>query len=350
MKDIYQLLSRLEVDAEAFEEAEVDEVETARVKARLKQSIRQQQPVRRTKRIIAAAVIVGFSTVAAGFSFPQAASQIPLIGNLFTYFDDEKTGFYDDYKVHSTPLGMVEESNGIKVMLNDAIFDGETATLTFTIYSDYDLGDNPLTNQFDIKGVHALGGSSEIRKVNAREYKGMMTGSALEGENLDIADITWDVGSFTVYNGENAKEINGDWQFDFTIAAPDRKTKVVNQVSQLGEVQVMVDKVISTPYGFTIYYEQSIEETSSINQESTVDLTVKDDLGNVYASQGNGGYGSDLTHMNWSTTFTKLDPNATKIFITPTLDTAGIPKSKIADFKTGNGKVILEDIVIEVEK
>lgn len=350
MKDIYQLLSRLELDDEVFEETEVDEVENARVKARLKKSIRQQQPRRWTKRIAATVMIIGFSTLTAGLSFPQAASQIPVVGNLFTFFDDEKTGFYDDYKVHSTPLGMVEESNGIKVMLEEAIFDGKTATLTFTVQSEYDLGDSPLTNQFDIKGVHALGGSSKISKVNAHEYKGIITGSALEDENLDIADISWDLGSFTVYNGESAKEIKGDWYFDFTVAAPDRKTKIVNQTSHLGDIQVTVDKVISTPYGFTIYHSQSMEGTKANSQNPSVNLTVKDDLGNVYASQGNSGYGSETSQMNWSTTFNQLDPNATKIIVTPALDMDGFSESKIVASKTKNTKILLEDIVIEFEK
>jgi hypothetical protein len=350
MKDIYELLNRLELDAEEFEEAETDEVETARVKARLKQSIRQQHPRRRTKRIVATAVIVGFSTLAAGFSFPQAASQLPVIGNLFTLFDEEKTGFYDDYEVHSTPLNLVEESNGIKVMLNNAIFDGKTATVTFTVQSEHDLGDHPLTNQFDIKGVHALAGSSEIKKVNTHEYRGMMTGSALEGENLDIADITWDVGSFTIYNGESSDEIKGDWQFAFKLAAPDRKTKIVDQVSSQDGVEVAVEKVISTPYGFTIFYSESIEGIKPNSVSSSVDLIVKDDLGNIYPSQGNGGYGTDLAHMNWSTTFSKLDPNATRIIVTPELDIKSFSESKLADFNIKNSKVILEDMVIEVEK
>ena len=35
---------------------------------------------------------------------------------------------------------MMRESNGVKVTLNDAIFNGRTVTITYSIESDKDLG------------------------------------------------------------------------------------------------------------------------------------------------------------------------------------------------------------------
>ena len=35
---------------------------------------------------------------------------------------------------------MTRESNGVKVTINDAVFDGRTITITYSIESDKDLG------------------------------------------------------------------------------------------------------------------------------------------------------------------------------------------------------------------
>ena len=58
--------------------------------------------------------------------------------------DNGRTGLYDDYKEYSTEINMTEESNGIKVTINDAIYDGKTVSVTYSIESDQDLGDDPI--------------------------------------------------------------------------------------------------------------------------------------------------------------------------------------------------------------
>ena len=39
---------------------------------------------------------------------------------------------------------MTEESKGIKVTINDAIYDGKTVSITYSIESDQDLGNDPM--------------------------------------------------------------------------------------------------------------------------------------------------------------------------------------------------------------
>ena len=56
----------------------------------------------------------------------------------------EKQDLYDNYKEYSTEMNMTEESNGIKVTINDAVFDGKTVAITYSIESDQDLGDDPI--------------------------------------------------------------------------------------------------------------------------------------------------------------------------------------------------------------
>ena len=56
---------------------------------------------------------------------------------------------------------MTKESNGIKVTINDAVFDGETVTITYSIESDKDLGEDPIIlDTLDIKGSTGNAGTS----------------------------------------------------------------------------------------------------------------------------------------------------------------------------------------------
>ena len=39
-------------------------------------------------------------------------------------------------------MNLTQESNGIKITINDAVFDGETVAITYSIESDRDLGED----------------------------------------------------------------------------------------------------------------------------------------------------------------------------------------------------------------
>ena len=50
-----------------------------------------------------------------------------------------------------------------------------------------------------------------------------------------------------------------------------------------------------------------------------MELEIKDDLGNKYAGEGNGGTSTvaEPHKSSWSSTFQKLNENATKLIVTP---------------------------------
>ena len=93
---------------------------------------------------------------------------------------------------------------------------------------------------------------------------------------------------------------------------------------------------------------------------------MKDNLGNVYSGEGNGGSGRDAYTLSWSDTFEKLDPNAKKLIVTPYVAfriydetnsggveiTADGEKEIPIPVKSGVGKeeFVMEDIIIDLEK
>lgn len=80
---------------------------------------------------------------------------------------------------------MTKESNGIKVTVNDAVFDEKTVSLTYSIESNQDLGQNPSTFDFlKIKESDGVSGSNQIFKVDEGKYVGLVTTSYFAGSKI----------------------------------------------------------------------------------------------------------------------------------------------------------------------
>ncbi|MGM0879174.1 MAG: DUF4179 domain-containing protein [Bacillota bacterium] len=350
---IKQELQKIEIPKELNERSKIG-IKKAKV----------EQPKRKFKNpVIAAAIILGLSTATVGFAFPSTASNIPIIGDIFKLLDNE-SGVYDEYKEFSTEVNMMEESNGIKVSVNDAIFDGETVTITYSIVSENDLGENPhFFDRFDIKDTEGIAGTSKIEKIAENEYVGLMTGTYFSKEDLQSAKVKWEIKSFTVLNGEQEKEIKGDWNFSFNLDATESQIKLIGQSVKQEGIRLNIEKMATTPMSFILHYEQEVSEDVQDKWHHVyVDLEVKDDLGNVYSGEVNGGSGKD-SYMNWSKTFEKLNQNATKLIVTPhvmlrnTENFTSVEQTEDGTYKEtklpekyeiGQEEFVLEDIIIDL--
>ncbi|WHY55632.1 DUF4179 domain-containing protein [Peribacillus simplex] len=377
MKDIYELLNDIDLDETEFKEMDVTELEKAKVKRTLKKSIRKKKKMKRwQKNVLAASIIFGLSTATIGFSFTASAKSIPLIGDIFSYFSNENlglpddiknNGLYSDYKAYSNKIGFTEESNGLTFTINDAIYDGKTVTITYTIESEEDLGDGSfLIPSPNIKEMKAQGGSDEISKVADKKYVGLLTISDLEDLKEDKVNIDWDINSISINDMD--KEIKGNWNFAFSLKATESNEKVINKSVNQHGVKVSVEKLSISPMSFVVDYHQEVSDSvKSKWDEAYVELTIKDDLGNVYDGQENGGSGIDSYNLNFSKTFQKIDPDATQLIATPHVTLRNFTsenhgevtitedgEEKVSSFPTKPGiapkELVLDDIVIDLRK
>lgn len=317
MKDLYKLLNELDMDETEFHEIEVSEEERIKVKQKLKQSIHRKKPKRRVQRAaIAAAAALGLAT--AGYAFPSAASQIPVIGDIFSFLSKDQPGVYKEYKQYSEQLNMTETSNGISITINDAVYDGETVTVTYSVESEKNLGEHiHLFDFLSIKGSSGGGGTMKIEQVDKQHYVGISTINSTEEIRGERVSVDWTIESIVMEQEE--KEIKGDWQFAFQVDAQESETTLINQSLHQQGIDVTIDKIKITPLSFIVYFSQKVDRRVAGRWHMVdVDLDIRDDLGNVYEGQSNGGSGlSDGFAMNWSKTFEKLDPNAKKLIVTP---------------------------------
>ncbi|PEW05516.1 anti-sigma factor [Bacillus cereus] len=368
MKDIYELLNDIDIDEKELEEIETSEIEKEKVKRNLKQSIRTKKKMKTWKKSVAAAsILVGVSVAMLGIGFPTYAGGLPIVGDIFRFLDNGRTGLYENYKEFSTELNMTRESNGVKVTINDAVFDGRTITITYSIESDKDLGENPSIFGFpQVEGSNGSGGSSKITKVGDKKYVGMTTASDHGSKRMDVANVRWNMESIDMH--EEKKSIKGNWNFALSLKAMDSKEAKVNGVSEKEGIKVNIEKMEVTPMSFIVFYNQEESKAlRSIWDSADVELEIKDDLGNHYAGEGNGGSSTvaEPHKSSWSATFQKLNGNATKLIVTPHVHLRVHTPENHGGVEYVNGKekkievpkkeakskdIVLDDIVIDLKK
>ncbi|MEH7464245.1 DUF4179 domain-containing protein [Bacillus thuringiensis] len=366
MKDIYELLNDVDIDETEFKEMEVSELEKAKVKRTLKQSIHKKKHTKSWKvKIVAATIIVGLSATTFGLAFPTYAGSLPIMGDIFRFLDNGRTGLYGGYKEFSTEMNMTKESKGIKVTINDAVFDGKTTTFTYSIESEQDLGDKPVVfDNLNLVGADGMTGSSQISKVAEKKYVGLVTATHQNPKKKDSINVRWNVEGIKI--SDQKKEIKGNWNFAFNLKAIDNNEKSISGSAEKDGVKVNMEKLTITPMSFIVYHNQEVtKEVRKKWDDVDVELEIKDDLGNQYSGEGNGGTGKDPYNISWSKTFQKLDKNATKLIITPHVNlrihtpnnhggvemTGGKEKKISVPEKSGGEKnFVLEDIVIDLKK
>ncbi|EEM90410.1 ECF-type sigma factor negative effector [Bacillus thuringiensis serovar pulsiensis BGSC 4CC1] len=338
------------------------------MKRNVKQSIRTKKKMKSWKKGVAAAsILVGVSVAMLGIGFPTYAGGLPIVGDIFRFLDNGRTGLYENYKEFSTELNMTRESNGVKVTINDAVFDGRTITITYSIESDKDLGEKPnIFGYPQVMGFNGGGGSSQVTKVGEKKYVGMTTMSSNSSKRLDVANVWWNMEEIELdYKGNSIK---GNWNFALSLKAMESKEVKVNGVSENELIKVNIDKMEVTPMSFIVFFNQEESKVlRSIWDSADVELEIKDDLGNKYAGEGNGGTSTvaEPHKSSWSATFQKLNKNATKLIVTPQVNLRvhtsenfggvefinGIEKKIEVPNKEAKKKdIVLDDIVIDLKK
>ena len=182
----------IDMDIDQLELLDVTDLEKARVKQHVLKK-RKKAPIWRN--IAVAAVIIVGASIATGFAFPSLASQIPFMDNVINYFNDEEQ-HYKNFEAFSTDIGLAQTSNGITVMIDNAVYDGTNITVSFAIETDHAFGENLDTlapNWFDVKGSSGSGGTGKITKISDTRYVGLSTLTPHFKDDIypETVQVTW---------------------------------------------------------------------------------------------------------------------------------------------------------------
>lgn len=329
MKKIYKQLSQLKIDPQ-IEPMEVTESEKNRVKNLV---VRRKRKNPFLRNFVAAAAIVVLSTLSLSIAFPATASQFPVIGSLFALFEKESS-VVSNYEEISTTVDLVRESNGVEVALTDAVYDGESVMITYTIKSDKDLGENPiLDGQFIIQEYNNkdqfnyMPGRVMVEKISDNEYAGLfisylMTNPKPEG----TIQVSW-LGEEIIIVEDRANPIQGEWAFELEIDALDKEEiQLANHTVTDQGVQVSIEKMVTTSVSNVLYLTHLADDEFIAEWEHvSLDFNIRDDLGNEYDVLPNAGYGSSKKSMAWRIMTPVFDEAAATITVTPLVKVTNNP-------------------------
>ena len=189
-----ELKKWVKLDVETIEEKPLTDLQKQQIRKVIQTN---KAPKRYFKNLVAAAVIGICTLTGSYFALPTIASQVPFIENILTRIAPDFIP--ENYVDLATVINQVESSNGIDLMIENAVYDGNTLMVTYAIRTDLDLGEQPSTRaMLDIKGVTAASGVSSLEKVEDGVYIGMMKITPFSRKDIgDSIQVKWQRGTIT---------------------------------------------------------------------------------------------------------------------------------------------------------
>lgn len=308
----------LTTDIEEIPEADVSDIEKKRMKKRLLGQHRKTVWLKNLA--IAAGIAIAVVTTTAT-ALPSLASQIPILQDIVSYFDDDEL-LFNHFSEVAQPLGLQEKSERSTLTIEEAVFDGTSVTLAFVLETPTDLGASPNADSLlEASWSRGSGSYTSMSKVNDTTYAGMITMAPnFIWKTPHTVKLSWEVDSFT--DMETGAKVEGDWKFDFKLDALESVQVPISEKVDFVGGSYRLDNLRLTKLSTVVTMrKKGIDEDHYMT-----DWQLKDDLGNVYPMQFGTGSGD---HQQF--TFEALEPKASSVTIEPIIkfvehiDDPGVP-------------------------
>ena len=313
----------VDLDIDSIEPVEITSVDKKKVKQHvMKHSKRRKSPIWRNA--AAAVMLLLGGTVTMGVAFPSVASQIPFMSDVISYLQEEDD-LYTHFDEFSTDIGLAETSNGTTMMIDHAVYDGTSITISYAIETERDVGsglEGKVPYGFEVKEGSGYGSNSVgLRQISDTRYVGVTTFSPhfKKGEaSPETVHVTWKP---TAFENELGSVIEGDWSFEFSLGRIDGEVQLVNEVVSRNGVTLRLQSVERTDISTVLQFEQTIDEAVAKEWPDVSPVfDITDDLGNVYPRSGaGGGVSQDAGRTyKWTIATGTIHEDATKLIIQPT--------------------------------
>lgn len=305
----------LEVDIETIEEKPLNDIQKQKIK---KSILSEKHSCKAPKKWLTVAISSVVILTTSYFTLPAIASQIPFIENIISFVD--KDFVPTKFEELSTVIGGVQSSNGIDMMIENAVFDGTNLMITYAVKTEQDLGNWPMVSQMPtIKGSTGMSGTGSLEKLDDTTYVGVekLTPHFDEEPPKELA-ITWNPTAFK--NIDTKQVYNGNWSFDFNLQKLPNTTQQLNEKSSNDDGSITMTAITYSDLTAVLEYEFKINP--EIMKEwplSTIELIkVTDNFGNSHEINGNGGAVSEDGHgFDWSVSLYTLNEDVTSLTVTP---------------------------------
>ena len=263
-----------------------------------------------------------------GITMPAYATNIPIIGGIFEIF---QSNVYENYDEYASELNITKESRGVKVTINNVVYDGLDLSIFYKVESETPIKGIPSLHRAELKinGKKTSFGSGERGEFfnDKKTFIGMKTYS-VGGENMvpeELQDrhfggkseipeeFILDININAISGIKEDKDLRGKWDFQIPVSSEKVKGKVkeYDLNVDLGSIEedTVVTKVITTPINTAIQWKTE-------GQESDVGFYVFDHKGRFLEAKSGSGKGSPsengefLGHYNYQFKEVYSDSNA----------------------------------------
>ena len=302
----------LNTDIDEIPDAAVTNLEKKQMKQRL--TGQKKKSAWLIKTAIAVAVVISTAATAV-VAFPSIASQIPVLQDIVSYFEDEEL-IFSHFSEVAQPLDMTQTSNDSTITLEEAVYDGTSVSISFALQTTADLGESPYsTGMIEAKGANGYGAGISMTKVDDTRYAGVITMSPdFNNSPPKSLSLVWEPVEFLdAINFDN--KITGDWKFNFKLRALAAETFNVNEAINFEGGSYLLEDLSLTKLSTVLRFD-----TVDIDEDHYItDWQLTDNLGNdypmVFGTGGSTMFGQTYQQM----TFEAIDPEAASVTIQPTV-------------------------------
>jgi len=311
----------LNLDVENIEPIELSSSQKANLKHNILKNTAKKKPNTWVRQVTAAAIIGIITILTISFTVPTFASQIPFMQNIIGYFNNEDT-MLERFDEFATDIRQVQTSNGISLMIEEAVYDGTSISVSYALETNTDLGFNPhIANQIDVIGSKSMVAHGSLKKINDMTYVGIAKiVPHFNSAAPDEIEITWEPKALLDRNANI--EVKGDWAFRFKLLKLEGDLELVNEMVSKHDVTVRFTSIEQNDMSTIIRYESFVE--SNVLKEWS-DFTVQfdkiqDNLGHTYIVDGNGAQSKDYGRSySSSASVQSINKAATSITIVPVI-------------------------------
>ncbi|WP_033540972.1 DUF4179 domain-containing protein [Planococcus sp. CAU13] len=332
MNDFHKFLN---TDIKDIPEAPVSKLEKKAMKRRLLGQKKRRGWLLKTA--VAAALLFGTGTTMI-VAFPTIASQIPVLQNIVSYFDEDEL-IFNHFSDVAQPLNMTQTSNGSTLTLEEAVYDGTSVTISFALKTETDLGSTPLPNEMiNASGSNGYGAAIDMRKVNDTTYAGFISlAPDFRNSPPKSLSLSWEPGAFSDGMAANT-EITGDWSFEFKLHALQGVSFNIDETISFEGGQYFMDDISINKLSTVLRFEsEGIDENHFI-----ANWQLSDNLGKIYPMVFGSGGASTEHRPYYQITFEAIDPEATTVIIQPMI--------RYIENQDDEGRPVeIEPIVVELE-
>jgi len=313
-------------DLQEFLDIDINDIEpralTIKRKAEIKQHVlRKKKKAKKGTFLhtLTAAALIGVTVITGSIiSVPVLANHIPFIQNIMEHF--KKDTLPNEYVDLATVVNQVQSSNGIDIIIENAVYDGTNVIITYAIQTTFDLGSQPRSEGFiDIEDVKAIGGTGYIDKMNETTYVGVEKITPhFDGKSPEDINIKWEPKVFE--NSSDTKRYEGDWSFEFSLTQLQTSTQLLNKKEEYPGITLNLKSFEHSKMASVLQYEFVVDR--NILKESpfiSIEMSnVTDNLGNKYDVNSNGGVSLDDGAFHKSeVSIYSIHPDARTLTFTP---------------------------------